>query len=68
MPPIPANYYDDLGVRWGLDDATLGALQRLDLLYDSEEAGEFRHAYTVSFADRFFSRSWSGGGIAGLVR
>jgi 4-hydroxyphenylpyruvate dioxygenase len=54
MLPIPANYYDDLGVRWGLDDATLGALQRLDLLYDSEEAGEFRHAYTVSFADRFF--------------
>jgi 4-hydroxyphenylpyruvate dioxygenase len=54
MLPIPANYYDDLGARWGLDDATLEALQRLNLLYDSEEAGEFRHAYTVSFADRFF--------------
>lgn len=54
MLPIPANYYDDLGSRLGLDDAALGALQRLDLLYDREDGGEFRQAYTVSFADRFF--------------
>ncbi|MGH7103763.1 MAG: bifunctional sugar phosphate isomerase/epimerase/4-hydroxyphenylpyruvate dioxygenase family protein [Acetobacteraceae bacterium] len=54
MLPIPANYYDDLGSRWGLSDAAVQALQRLDLLYDREDAGEFRHAYTVSFAGRFF--------------
>ncbi len=54
MLPIPANYYDDLGARWALDEESLEALRRLDLLYDREDAGEFRHAYTISFADRFF--------------
>ena len=54
MLPIPANYYDDLGAKWGLDDAALAGLQRLNLLYDRDNSGEFRHAYTISFADRFF--------------
>lgn len=54
MLPIPANYYDDLAARWSLEGATLAALQRLDLLYDRDDDGEFRHAYTISFADRFF--------------
>ncbi|WP_372395728.1 TIM barrel protein [Azospirillum sp. HJ39] len=52
--PIPANYYDDLAVRHPLDDAALEALKRRDLLYDREGEGEFLHAYTDSFADRFF--------------
>jgi len=51
--PIPANYYDDLGARHGLDDATLAELQRLNLLYDRDEGGEFVHAYTGSFDGRF---------------
>ncbi|MBV9735271.1 MAG: sugar phosphate isomerase/epimerase and 4-hydroxyphenylpyruvate domain-containing protein [Acidisphaera sp.] len=54
MLQIPANYYDDLAARWGLEDAALTELQDLDLLYDRDETGEFRHAYTTSFADRFF--------------
>ena len=52
--PMPANYYDDLSARWALDDATLTELQQHGLLYDRDEAGEFRHLYTDAFHDRFF--------------
>ncbi|MBV9117509.1 MAG: sugar phosphate isomerase/epimerase and 4-hydroxyphenylpyruvate domain-containing protein, partial [Acetobacteraceae bacterium] len=51
---IPDNYYDDLAARWGLDDAALARLRRLHLLYDRDAGGEFIHAYTETFADRFF--------------
>jgi 4-hydroxyphenylpyruvate dioxygenase len=54
MLSIPANYYEDLAARWGLDDETLAALRDLHLLYDRDEGGEFIHAYTEAFADRFF--------------
>jgi 4-hydroxyphenylpyruvate dioxygenase len=52
--PIPANYYDDLAARHGLEDARLAELARLNLLYDRDEHGEFLHAYTDTFHDRFF--------------
>jgi len=52
--PIPANYYDDLAARHGLDDAELERLRALNLLYDRDEFGTFRHAYTDTFHDRFF--------------
>jgi len=52
--PIPANYYEDLAAKWGLDDALLAQLQRANLLYDRDEEGEFLHAYTGTFDDRFF--------------
>ncbi|WP_280109928.1 4-hydroxyphenylpyruvate dioxygenase family protein [Azospirillum sp. B506] len=52
--PIPANYYDDLAVKHPLDDAMLAALKERELLYDRDEQGEFLHAYTDSFDDRFF--------------
>jgi 4-hydroxyphenylpyruvate dioxygenase len=51
---IPDNYYDDLAARWDLDEATLARLRRLKLLYDRDAGGEFLHAYTQAFADRFF--------------
>jgi len=51
---LPANYYDDLSARWGLDDAALASLQQHALLYDRDEAGEFWHLYTNTFHDRFF--------------
>jgi 4-hydroxyphenylpyruvate dioxygenase len=54
MLPIPPNYYDDLAARHGLDDQRLAELARLNLLYDRDEAGEFLHAYTDTFHDRFF--------------
>ncbi|RJF78359.1 sugar phosphate isomerase/epimerase and 4-hydroxyphenylpyruvate domain-containing protein [Azospirillum cavernae] len=52
--PIPANYYDDLAVKHPLDDDALAALKQRELLYDRDEEGEFLHAYTDSFSDRFF--------------
>ena len=54
MLPIPANYYDDLAAKWGLGDARIAELRALNLLYDCDEAGEFLHAYTETFEDRFF--------------
>ena len=52
--PIPANYYEDLSSKWGLDDARLAQLQHANLLYDRDDEGEFLHAYTDTFDDRFF--------------
>ena len=58
MLAIPANYYDDLLGKWDLDENRVEELRRLDLLYDrdgpGEGAGEFLHAYTETFDDRFF--------------
>jgi len=52
---IPANYYEDLGARFGLEDAELASLAREHLLYDRDaQGGSFRHAYTRAFRDRFF--------------
>ena len=51
---IPPNYYDDLAARHDLDDARLAELQRLNLLYDRDGAGEFIHAFSRPFAERFF--------------
>lgn len=52
--PIPANYYADLAARFDLDPLLLARLQAANLLYDRDENGEFLHAYTAHFADRFF--------------
>jgi 4-hydroxyphenylpyruvate dioxygenase len=52
--PIPGNYYEDIEARWGLDSEQLDMLQRNNILYDRDDAGEFLHAYTDPFDDRFF--------------
>ncbi|WP_432261024.1 bifunctional sugar phosphate isomerase/epimerase/4-hydroxyphenylpyruvate dioxygenase family protein [Cupriavidus sp. TMH.W2] len=54
MLHVPDNYYDDVAARLALDDALLGRLQRLGLLYDRDAHGEFLHAYTAPFHERFF--------------
>lgn len=54
MLEIPENYYADLGARFLLEDDFLAKLQRLNLLYDRDETGEFLHAYTDTFDDRFY--------------
>ena len=51
---IPPNYYEDVGARFSLDDATLLQLEELGILYDASGEGEFLHAYTESFQNRFF--------------
>ena len=52
--PVPANYYEDLEPRWGLEPARIAALQEMSLLYDRDDGGEYLHAYTDPFDDRFF--------------
>lgn len=52
--PVPANYYEDLEARWGLEPARIEALQEMNLLYDRDDGGEYLHAYTDPFDDRFF--------------
>lgn len=52
--PIPDNYYDDVAARWGLDPARIEELRRHSVLYDRHDNGEFLHAYTDTFDDRFF--------------
>ncbi len=52
--PIPENYYEDLAARLALDDETLETLRAHNLLYDADEHGTFAHAFTETFADRFF--------------
>ncbi|WP_354683605.1 TIM barrel protein [Cupriavidus necator] len=54
MLPVPDNYYDDVAARLALDDALLARLQRLGVLYDRDAHGEFLHAYTEPFHERFF--------------
>jgi 4-hydroxyphenylpyruvate dioxygenase len=55
MLTIPDNYYEDLAARFGLEDAALAELERGHLLYDRDGGGgEFLHAFTLSFEDRFF--------------
>ena len=54
MLPVPANYYDDLAARHLLDDAHVEELKKDDLLFDRDDHGDFTHAYTDSFEDRFF--------------
>ncbi|HYZ32970.1 MAG TPA: TIM barrel protein [Crenalkalicoccus sp.] len=52
---IPETYYEDLGARFGLEQAALAALAARHLLYDRDaRGGSFRHAYTHAFRDRFF--------------
>lgn len=43
---IPANYYRDLEARFQLPTDMLSRMQRLNVLYDRNEQGEFFHFYT----------------------
>jgi len=51
---IPPNYSDDLASRYGLVDEELVSLRKFNLLYERDDEGSFRQAYTDSFEDRFF--------------
>ena len=52
--PIPGNYYEDIEARWGLEPDLLAMLRTHNILFDRDDAGEFLHAYTDPFDDRFF--------------
>lgn len=62
---IPANYYDDLDARFGLDPVLLDSLRELDLLYDRDTDGEFIHFYTRTIGEVFFEVVERRGGYDG---
>src|SRR4029450_2964134 len=51
---IPPNYYDDLGARYGLDDAVLAHMAEFNILYDEDPGGGYHYLYTRAFVKRFF--------------
>lgn len=67
---ISANYYDDLGARFGLDDVLLGKLKAAQILYDCDEAGAYFHFYGQTLgAGMFFeivqrTKAYNGYGAA----
>jgi 4-hydroxyphenylpyruvate dioxygenase len=62
---IPANYYRDLGARYGLDDGVLARMAEFNILYDEDGAGQYHHLYTRAFAKRFFFEIVQRGGYDG---
>lgn len=62
---IPANYYEDLDARFGLEPQFLATLQDLNLLYDRDNDGEFLHFYTATVGSVFFEMVERRGGYDG---
>ncbi len=54
MLAISANYYDDLGAKYGTPQATLDLWRSLGIMMDRVGDAELLHAYTVPFDNRFF--------------
>ncbi|MFJ8820851.1 bifunctional sugar phosphate isomerase/epimerase/4-hydroxyphenylpyruvate dioxygenase family protein [Streptomyces sp. NPDC102467] len=52
--PMPANYYDDLAARFDFAPGELETYQELDILYDRDGNGAFRHCYTHTLGRVFF--------------
>jgi len=52
--PMPQNYYRDLDARFALAPELLKRLQRLNVLYDRNDDGEFFHFYTREVHGVFF--------------
>jgi len=52
--PIPANYYEDLEARFGLDLQLVARLKEFGILYDRDADGEYFHLVSRAFAKRFF--------------
>jgi len=72
---LPQNYFDDLSVRYDLSQAELRKLYEANVMYDADANGEFLHACTDTFEDRFFfelverRKGYTGfGGLDAMVR
>jgi 4-hydroxyphenylpyruvate dioxygenase len=64
--PVSDNYYDYLGGRFGLEEATVAELRDLGLLYDRDTCGnEFVHFYTRTIGSVFFEFVQRRGDYAG---
>jgi 4-hydroxyphenylpyruvate dioxygenase len=72
---VPQNYFDDLAVRYDLSQTELTRMHNANIMYDADADGEFLHACTETFDDRFFfeyverRRGYTGfGGLDAMVR
>lgn len=52
--PVPENYYEDLQSRSPLAESRIACLRHRDIFYDSDEHGEFLHAYTRAVGSVYF--------------
>jgi 4-hydroxyphenylpyruvate dioxygenase len=52
--PISSNYYDDLETRFEIHPALMSRLRDEGILFDRTSDGDYLHAYTEPFMDRFF--------------
>jgi 4-hydroxyphenylpyruvate dioxygenase len=50
---LSPNYYDDLVTRVSLDRTVVDRMRALDIVYDNTGGGDYFHAYTEAFEDRF---------------
>ncbi|MGB2123346.1 MAG: 3-keto-5-aminohexanoate cleavage protein, partial [Candidatus Puniceispirillaceae bacterium] len=51
---MSANYYDDLGARFGLDEAFLARLQDSSILYDEDAKGRYFQFYSRRRSSEIF--------------
>jgi 4-hydroxyphenylpyruvate dioxygenase len=51
---VSDNYYDDLVARFALPELRVARMREFGVLYERAGGGEYFHAYTEPFADRFF--------------
>ena len=51
---MSANYYDDLGARFGLDDAFLARLRNGNILYDEDSQGRYFQLYSRRRSSEIF--------------
>ena len=72
---LPQNYFDDLAVRYDLSQTDLDRLHQANVMYDADSDGEFLHACTDTFDDRFFfelverRKGYQGfGGLDAMIR
>jgi len=62
---LPANYYDDLEARFGLDADLLARLAAHDVLFDRDAFGDYFQIYSRAFHKRFFFEVVQRGAYAG---
>jgi 4-hydroxyphenylpyruvate dioxygenase len=51
---VPANYYDDVEARFGLDPDLMDRLKAQNVLYDRDEGGEYMQFYSRNYGEGFF--------------
>ena len=52
--PMPANYYEDLAARLGLDAALIERLKAANILFDQDDSGSFLQLYSRPFGNGIF--------------